>query len=113
MISIKDIMVLETLLKANYHPKLIELISWVFLQFGKIHITCGYRSGESGVHGTNPCRGMDLRSWIYSDPKKIVSKINKSWTYDGERAKNCALYHNAGSGAHIHLQVTDRTINRD
>ena len=41
---------------------------------------------------------------------KITDEINKYWIYDPERPeKKVAIYHDAGSGKHIHLQVHPNT----
>jgi len=62
------------------------------------------------VHGTIPCRGLDTRSHVYTNPKKIVNHINKRWIYDPKRPeKKVAMLHNVGSGEHIHLQTHPNT----
>jgi hypothetical protein len=54
---------------------------------------------------------MDMRSTVFESPEKIVEDINNYWEYDPARpTKHCALLHDAGSGVHIHLQVSDRTV---
>ena len=119
MISIKSPNVLESLLLVRYHPKLVEIVAWIARRY-MITITDGYRVGDSGVHGTNPCRGMDIRSYaIFNhsgaimDPVEFVTEVNRCWQYDENRPeKVVALYHDAGSGYHIHLQVCDATRQR-
>ena len=113
MINVKDIDVLNSMIQTNCHPIMVNLVNWIFLQFGKVTLTCGHRPGDKGVHGTDPYRGVDIRSWIYSDPQGIVKKINKAWDYNHPTKKhlNCAIYHDSGSGDHIHLQVRDSTTN--
>ena len=110
MIIIKDEETLEGLLFA-YHPTLVKIVLFVFAYEGKICITCGYREGDIGVHGTVPCRGIDLRSWIYPNPQDIVDRVNSKWIYDPDRPDmKCAVLHATKSGAlHIHLQVHPNT----
>lgn len=107
MIIIKDEETLNTVLYA-YDPMLVRLVLFVYAYEGKVVITCGFREGDEGVHGTVPCRGIDIRSWIYKDPQKLVDLINKKWSYDHERPeKVCAMLH--GKHPHIHLQVHSNT----
>ena len=109
MIGIKDTSVLVSVL-VSFHPTLIDLIIWLTDTYGRTVITCGHRPNDSGVHGTNPCRGLDIRSWVFTNPLKITQHINEEWKYDFERPEiNCAVFHDSGSGKHIHLQVHDNT----
>ena len=110
-ITIKDWKVLKGMLNVAYHPKMIALAMWVTVRYSKVVFTSAYREGDKGVHGTTPCRGMDIRSWHYADPKTIVDDINVHWRYDPLKRPEmmCALYHDTGSGKHIHLQVHDNT----
>lgn len=110
MIAIKDHKVLRQILEVPYHPILINLELWVATRYSKVIFTSGYRAGDTGVHGTIPCRGKDIRSSCYSEPKLVEEDINAHWQYDPVRPeKKCALYHDVGQGAHIHLQVHPRT----
>ena len=117
MIKIKNSLVLRELLISRYHPILIELILWVLQRYDGIVITSGYRDGDKGVHGTESCRGIDIRSWGLkkkdgSDTNAgvLCTEINTTWKYDPKRPdKLCAVYHNSGSGLHIHLQVHKNT----
>jgi hypothetical protein len=73
-------------------------------------VTSHFRQGDKGVHGTNPCRGLDIRSWVYGDPQSICEMINRAYEYDPKRPdKRCAILHNVGKGEHIHLQVHPNT----
>jgi hypothetical protein len=109
-IRVKHYKALRGLLSAPFHPKLIALAMWVTARLSDVVFTSGYRKGDKGVHGQVPCRGLDIRSWIYPDPQMICDDINKHWIYDPERPdKKCAIYHNVGKGFHIHLQVHART----
>lgn len=109
-IRVKDHSVLKELLDGLYHTKLTSLAIWVCARLSLFTITSGWRKTDSGVHGTIPCRGMDIRSDHYPDPAKVALDINNHWEYDESRPHlNCAVYHDAGNGWHIHLQVSDRT----
>jgi len=108
MISIKEIKILHGMMLTPYHYKMIELVEWVYDQWGVLFITSGYRKGDPGVHGQIPCRGMDLRENVYSNAQKVVDEINSNWQYDYMRPDmKCALLH--GKAKHIHLQVHPRT----
>ena len=113
MIGVKDISVFVELLQAEYDPKLIRLIKWVVDEYGVITVTSGYREGDDGVHGTEPCRGLDIRSHIFVDPSGVTNRINVYWSYDYKRPdKLCSMVHNVGMGQHIHLQVHPNTFLR-
>ena len=131
-IQIKDWKVLKGLMVKPYHHKMIGLAEWVTVRFSEVMFTSAFRPG-TGVHGTDPCRGLDIRSWIYNDPKKVVSDINTHWIYDPKRPeKKCAVLHaicpkcghnnsapyhekcdkcgtNIKYYFHLHMQVHDRT----
>jgi len=113
-IEVKNTKVLMALLDTPIHVRMKELITWVSDRY-PIVITCAYEDRDySSVHSTIPCRGLDLRSWIYDDPELIVKDINKNWSYDSKRPeKLCAIYHDVGRGAHIHLQVHNSTKQRN
>ena len=109
-IKIKNHSVLINLLAIPYHKKLIELVVWCAFRHSNIIFTSGYRDGDRGVHGLKPCRGMDIRSWIFDNPQEIVNDINSYWIYDPKRLKYmCAILHDTGKGEHIHLQAHSRT----
>lgn len=109
-IHIKSWKVLKGMLIVRFHPKMIALAEWVTVRYSEVVFTSAYRKDDKGVHGTIPCRGLDIRSWIYDEPQKIVDDINKHWEYDFKRPeKKCAILHNIGKGEHIHLQVHRRT----
>ena len=111
MIQIKDINVLEGMLKHPAHPKLIALLKWFAVRFSQTVITCAFEERDyPSVHCTIPLRGVDVRSRVFENPVGVVEDINKHFTYDPQRpGLTCALYHDTGRGPHIHLQVHDRT----
>lgn len=94
------------------HPKLRQLLEWLEFETG-VHFvnTSNYRIGDNGVHGTLPCRGWDLRCRNRKLGQCVVDLVNEYWVYDPSRpALLCAIAHGQGSNYHIHLQVTDKTI---
>jgi hypothetical protein len=118
MIQVKDAEVYRELLVAKYHPKLVELELWIVERYSGIVITSGYRDGDNGVHGTDPCRGKDIRSYGLKrknngsmiDAGIVCTEINAAWRYDPKRPeKVCAKMHNVGYGMHIHLQIHPNT----
>jgi hypothetical protein len=109
MISIKDSSALVTVL-FRFDPQLVDIVVWLTDTYGRTVITCGHRPGDKGVHGTDPCRGIDLRSWVFSNPEQIVEAVNGRWQYDPNRPDmRCAILHDVGSGKHIHLQTHPNT----
>ena len=115
MIAVKDRTVLNSLLDVSFDPILMRIIWWIDESWPDLlTITCGYRRGDIGsVHATIPCRGIDIRSWVYKDPWKVARRINKEWIYDPERPekKVCKL-HDSGSGYHMHIQSHANTRRR-
>ena len=93
------------------HPKLRTLCMWLETTTGmEFTETSRYRIGDTGVHGTLPVRGIDLRCKVKRIGVEIVEYINTHWVYDKSRPlKVVAMYHDVGDGWHIHLQVHDKT----
>ena len=113
MIQVKDIDVLRALLHVSYDPMLMDIIAWIEDKFLKAILTDGYRPDDKGVHGTIPCRGIDLRD-TYGDPKYVETEVNRRWIYDPARLhKNCAVYHDTGKGWHLHIQTHPNTRKRE
>ena len=113
MIAIKDTPVLMQLMTMEYHPRLVMIVAYITDMWDRTVITSAYRGGDKGVHGTDPCRAVDIRSWIFSNPTKVTARINQDWEYDPERPEMIvALYHDIGKGEHIHLQVHNNTRRR-
>jgi len=110
-IRIKNSDVFLELIEKPMHPKLKEMLVW-FMGKRDILFTCGYEKRDyDSVHDVDPLQGVDIRSWIYKDPKKVEDEINNAWVYDPDRPnKKVAIYHNSGRGKHIHLQACDNTI---
>lgn len=110
MLQISNHRVLRSILSYEYNETLVDLILWIGHRLDKFCITSGFRPLDPGVHGTKPCRAIDIRSIWYSDPEDICKDINSHWKYDFNRPeKVCALYHDVGYGPHIHLQVHANT----
>ena len=76
-------------------------------------ITSLYRINDNGVHGTLPLRGIDLRCRESDFGKLIEDYVNNKWIYDPDRPDmKCCIFHDIGQGAHIHLQVHNKTRKR-
>jgi len=113
MIEIKSKAVMVQLLKAVYDEKLIEILDWLYDLHPEFVFTCGFRAGDPGTHGTDPCRAVDLRSWVFNSPETIRAEINNTWLYDPDRLnKKVCKYHDTGSGDHFHIQVHYNTRRR-
>ena len=80
-------------------------------QFGvEFKVTSIYRENDRGVHGTLPCRGLDLSCPDRHFGKLIETYVNQKFEYDNDRPeKKCCMYHDVGSGWHIHLQSHPNT----
>ena len=93
-------------------PKLREIMSFIGASTGiEFTITSLYRIDDDGPHGTLPLRAVDLRCRNSTIGKNIEGIVNGRYIYDPNRSwLKCAFYHDAGSGAHIHLQVHPNTV---
>ena len=115
-IVINDHKALKGLLQVAFHPHMVTLMLWVFIRLSKVVFTSTFRAKkvhekDSGIHGTIPCRAIDISSHIYDDPQSICKDINEHFQYDPKRPEYvCAQVHDVGLGEHIHLQVHDRTV---
>jgi hypothetical protein len=87
------------------------LALWIEKKTGlEFTVTCIYRIGDDGVHGTLPVRGLDLRCRSKEIGISIEAMINKSWVYDPNRlGKKCCILHGHESNLHFHLQVHPNT----
>lgn len=92
-------------------PKLREMMSVVEQRYGfEFTITSLYRMNDNGVHGTLPVRGVDLRCYDTHLGEMIARNMNNIYEYDPSRPEKLAcMYHDAGSGAHLHLQCHPNT----
>lgn len=101
------------MMEYSAHPILIDIIFWLF-SAGLVSyatITSAFRKGDPGVHGTDPYRGIDIRSWDQDDSQGLVDHVNNHWQYDSARPNmQCAILHNVGRGEHIHIQVHQNTV---
>ena len=115
MISIKDIQVLWSIMDVPFDDVIYDMLAWVDFNYPHdLVITSGHRPGDEGVHGCNPCRGVDIRSWVFDDPRGVVAELNEKYIYDPKRDIKVALYHKTKRGFfHIHLQSHPNTQLRD
>jgi len=73
-------------------------------------VTSLFRIDDKGVHGTLPLRAIDLRCRDSKMGLLIVQYVNSHWIYDSKRPRKvCCVFHNAGSGFHLHLQTHPKT----
>lgn len=73
-------------------------------------ITSIYRIDDSGVHGTLPVRGVDLRMRDGAIGEEIRDSINAEYQYDFNRPRlECCVLHGVGSKLHLHIQVHKNT----
>jgi len=115
-IEIKDIEVLRGLMERRFSPLLIDIIIFIARKYG-IVMTESFREKRhmNDLHGTQPVRAVDLRTWCYPDSLmyRIFHRINQLWIYDPNRPdKDVAVVHDAGSGTHAHIQVHPNTRRR-
>lgn len=113
MIQVKDIDILDSLMGYEFHWNLRELIRWIYGRHKKLYVTEAHRPPirPGDVHSTDPVRAMNLRSWIFKNPRKLANDINKNWQYDPKRSHlKCCVYHRVkGGGWHFHCQVHNNT----
>ena len=97
----------------NLDTRLQEIAVYVYDTFMLDTVTSAHRPGDSGVHGTMPSRGVDLRCHDYGLGKFIEDRVNSLWQYDKERPDmKPAMYHESEPGAgdwHLHLQSHPNT----
>jgi len=115
-IIIKDPDILIGLMERNYSPLLIRIIADVAKEHGLV-MTESYREKRhrNDLHGTQPVRAIDLRTWCYPDglAYRIMDEINNRWEYDPIRPeKQVAIIHDVGQGMHFHIQVHPHTKRR-
>ena len=107
------------------HPILVDVLIWVSkLKKMEMIVTSDFRDkrihkDDPAIHGTNPLRAIDLRSWTMRNPDLIRDKINSVWLYDPHRPRlQVCVFHQVtkfngeSSGIHFHLQVCDNTKQR-
>ena len=75
-------------------------------------VTSLYRIDDTGVHGTLPLRGVDLRVRNEELGASLVALINKKWKYNKTTEKQCGLVHGSGYNFHLHVQVHPETALR-
>ena len=108
------------ILTHQWHPKLIEILLWLTVRYSSylLTITSAFRTAkithtDSGIHSTIPLRAFDIRSNMFDDPQAIADDINDAFLYDPDRPDlKVAIYHDTGSGPHLHIQCHDNTIYR-
>ena len=112
-IQIKDKDILYGLMTHKFHPMLCRVMRWICEEWSEVVITESYREKRhpNDVHGTNPVRAVDLRSWVYVKPELVAEKINANWQYDPKRPDmKVAVLHGEGHNKHFHVQVHPNTV---
>ncbi len=111
----KDRKVARALLTSGYDAVLSEVLLWIQEKIPEFRMvfTSGFRVYERGVHGTNPCRAVDLRCHDKMIGPYIKNTVNSTWEYDYKRPrKGCALFHSVTGkeeDLHLHVQVHPNT----
>lgn len=117
MICYKSSAVEQAAARMRRDPKLSILVAWWHAEWpDRTIITESWRPAlhPGDVHSLDPYRGVDLRSWVFSDPAAIEARVNRVWIYDPQRPhKRCCIYHKGKRGAwHFHLQTHRNTMRR-
>jgi hypothetical protein len=114
VITFRDSKCFMALLYVTVDPKLRTILAYLAGLLGRFTITSTHREGDTGVHGTNPLRGIDIRHWdLPISPEEICDQVNSRWAYDPDRPHmQCAIFHDVGKGAHLHFQVHPKTALR-
>ena len=114
-IRVKDPMVLSTLMLKSFDRRLVAVICWWIDNFGRITITEGWRKKKhpNDLHGEDPVRAIDARSWEFKNAEQMAKKCNEVWAYDPARPQmEVCVYHDTGQGIHFHIQVHPNTKRR-
>jgi len=95
-------------------PNLRMMALEIEKRFGEKTVTSLYRIGDKGVHGSLPLRGIDLRCRTVRHGEEVMKFVDERWTYDFTRPlMKCCIYHDAGQGSHLHLQVHPNTRRKE
>ncbi|MCP4127738.1 MAG: hypothetical protein GY753_11825 [Gammaproteobacteria bacterium] len=80
----------------------------------EFEVTSLYRIGDDGVHGTLPCRGIDLGCKDAIIGNRVADFLNKRWEYDPKRPEKlvCMYHAKKGGQPHLHLQSHPNTEKR-
>lgn len=139
IIEIKDPDVVDGMLKRRFHVMLRRFVRWIHKTYRNVTWTEFYRPQlhPDDLHGTNPVRAGDMRSWSYPDSQAMADQMNEVWEYDYTRPDmKCCVFHarcpeclcineppehqfcvQCGEEIayhwHFHLQVHDNTRRRD
>ena len=122
MITFKSIDIFLASFTKPWHPNLVKVMKSfearqrLYEADSAMTITETYRPQlrPNDLHSTDLLRAIDLRSWIYYTPAKLIEiDFNKLWIYDPDRPEmKVLIYHDTGRGPHFHLQVHPNTILR-
>jgi hypothetical protein len=114
-----DLMVLVGLMAKRFDRRLIMVVLWWLREFRRLTFTETFRKMKHphDLHGTDPVRAVDGRSWEFDNPQEMADRCNEVWQYDPNRPhKVVCVYHESKPGAndwHFHIQVHPNTCMRE
>ena len=116
IIKIKNTQVMDSIMSHVFDPMLIKVLKDFCKTTNYTTITEGHRPQRhpNDLHGTEPVRAVDLRSWCYPEPSRLAYDFNSKWEYDYTRPQmQVLIYHKVDKDArHFHLQVHPNTRRR-
>ena len=89
--------VIASVFRVGWHPKLIEVVSWLYDHHPKrIVLTCGHRESRwmnrPDIHNTDLLRAFDLRSREFANPTVTETWINQNWDYGKKPYRVCKFH---------------------
>lgn len=70
---------------------------------------------KTAIHTCGPphrAADFSIRNLPEQTGERLEGAINQAFVYDGVRPKNVAYFHDAGSGDHLHVQVSNNTARK-
>ena len=120
MIAFKNIRALDDW--AEIHPRLREVILYMLEKAWPsdrdmivTRIAEPDANQKTAIHTCGPphrAADFSIRNLPVQTGQRIEEAINSAFVYDGERPKNVAYFHDAGSGNHLHIQVSNNTARK-
>ena len=104
------------------HPRLLEVITFMLEKAWPTdrdmvvtRIAEPDANQKTAIHTCGPphrAADFSIRTLPDQTGKRIEEKVNGEFRYDGDRPKQVAYFHDAGSGNHLHIQVSNNTVRR-
>ena len=120
MIAFKNPLALDDW--GSIHPRLHEVIIYMLANVWPTdrdmvvtRIAEPDANQKTAIHTCGPphrAADFSIRNLPEQTGQRIEAKINATFQYDGARPKNVAYFHDAGSGNHLHIQVSNNTVRR-